>query len=301
MIQLPELEKMCQKLLIQIMNEENAFELLFLCDLYSLTHEIDWLCWFIGTQKMEIGTDYFIQFTSNPQLGSKVINQAINLTLPPPPTIKLTLKPIQDALEEMFNSSMYADFSLVLSPTGGRVHELKLHSAILSPWKFFSILQREKVHQPEMPIESFKKLIRYLYCERVDTIEFQDAVWLLSLKEYYLLDTESTLVRHCKNFVSEQLGSGNWVEAYQLGLQLNDPQFKEKAKSLATPPCPKQVICVLETQQTAYFQLKSETKDLKQQNQDLQATIKDLQATINALKVENEQLRSSQTTAERNL
>jgi len=118
-----------------------------------------------------------------------------------------------------------------------------------------------------MPLGTFKKMLNYFYSGAYNTLDLVDAGWILALSEYYLLDLDSKLIKcchHLKNTV-------NWVEAYVLGLSLEDTVVQEKALASAVPPPPQTVADVLQSMDKEIKQLKAENRELKQQLEELRA------------------------------
>ena len=91
---------------------------------------------------------------NNLDLLSKVMNQAINLTLPEPPQIKMVFTSVSDTLEKLFETTLVgnndSDISLnVESQT------FFLHSWIFFNWDFLTTIKTEKV-KTSMPLSTFK-------------------------------------------------------------------------------------------------------------------------------------------------
>ena len=80
-----------------------------------------------------------------------------------------------------------------------------------------------------MPLERFKKILRFIYSGKLDEISFMDAGYIVALSPFYLLE-DTELFCHCESMVSS-VDSTNWMEAYALGFQLGDEELKRQAIS----------------------------------------------------------------------
>jgi len=112
----------------------------------------------------------------------------------------LDLPHVEDSLEKLFKSGDLSDLEFSFRST-----EFKLHCCVLSNWKYLDQLKNSKIHDPgnDFPVETFRKMILWFYTKKLDTISTDDAGWILTMKEFYLLDDECLLVRFCHDLVSD--------------------------------------------------------------------------------------------------
>lgn len=261
LVEFTDLINYCQQKLINRLTSENAFEVLYYCVREKLEEETEWICWFIGKHNIMIVSEDIIKISPiNPTALAIAING--NSALKCLPSINY-VTPIENILERLFENSTYADFLLHY---GSCV--FKLHSCILQKWKFFEILKHSNIHDPQVdiPHETFKKLLRFLYCGKVNTITFVDAGWIMAMKEYYLLDPDCFLISYCEEIITTQISKDNWLEAFILGCQLGDSGLKEQAQAIATAVSPNKIMeCMTAVMETNKY-LQEENRLLKSSN-----------------------------------
>jgi len=152
----------------------------------------------------------------HPQLLAEIVGQIANLTLPPPPsTFKINLKTLHESMNDLFESSTHSDFIIQIENT-----PIKVHKCVLGlKWKYFeSIMLHDesgKEHHTDLPLSTFKKLIKFFYTGDVSSLNFVDCGWLSSLSEYYLIE-DKFLLEFCDKVINSQITQSNWYEALQL-------------------------------------------------------------------------------------
>jgi len=259
------LESLCQKLLMDGLTKRIAFETLSFCVDNNFTQEIDWIIWFIGKNKPAPTTEWLVKMaSSNPIILTKAISELASPVHQKPNLNELITRNqngILNDFENLLTSGIYSDFTLKLYST-----KFHLHSCILYKWKFFSILKHSNIHQPqtEIPIDTFRKILRFVYCGKTDGLTLTDATWVLSMKEYYLLENDSQLVKTCEEIIS-QLSSKDWIEGYQLALVLGEASLLEKSKDVSVAVEPRQVMKILDKKNAENMSLRAQIKSLENQ------------------------------------
>jgi hypothetical protein len=228
-LEIPGLTSVCHRIFLRSLTPENAYPILTRCVEFSLETEIDWVCWFIGKNKVIPSSEVLTKFaTLSPLVLSKVVSQGMKLTLNKPKLDPGSLTPVEDDLEKLVWDLSYADLSILVCDK-----EVPFHSCLLSQWGYFKIIQHDKKHTPEMPLESFRKVIRYLYTGKTEGITFTDAGWISSWAPFYLLN-DTPLEKHCQTMVSSKLDGTSWMEAFLLGTRMENKEIQQKALEVGT-------------------------------------------------------------------
>jgi hypothetical protein len=259
------LQSVCQKYLVDGLLTENAFSALHRCVQLNLTKEIEWILWYIGKNKVVPPPEMLSKFTAlSPQTFMRAFAEAANLTLPPPHIQFSPMPMIEDDLEKLFLSEEYSDFNLLVNGT-----PMLLHKCLLASWDFAKILFHDATHTAQMPLDTFRKILRFFYTRKLDTISFVDAGWILAFVDYYLL-SGTELAVHCESLTSGQLTPSTWMDAYILGFQLKDSELQRKAMLSAGSTCSTdEAVKALDTVLVENEELKNQLRTLLQELEDL--------------------------------
>jgi len=254
-LEIPGLLSIAQKLLVDSLTTENAFHVLLQSDL-GLLEEIEWILWFIRKNRIfPVGSLQKLTAVS-PTITARAF-QAVHLSLPPPNILTEPLPSIAEDLENLLISGEFSDFPLSV---GGIV--LPLHKCILSSWQYSRILFYDRLHTLQMPLETFKKILLFVYSGKLDKISFMDAGYIFALSPFYLLE-DTELFHHCESMVSS-VDYTNWMEAYALGSQLGDEELKRQAISCMPSSSPSiDTIKIIEALCNDNKALKEEVERLK--------------------------------------
>jgi hypothetical protein len=109
-----------------------------------------------------------------------------------------------------------------------------------------------------MPLETFKKILLFFYSGSVSSLSLKDSIYISSLGSFYLLE-DTELYRHCKSSLSSGIDASNWMEAFVLGIQMENEELKQKAVARAPASSPSvDMMKILETL-CGEFQTKNES------------------------------------------
>jgi len=158
-LEIPGLLSIAQKLLVDSLTAKNAFHVLIQSVDLGLSEEIEWILWFIRKNKISPPVDSLKKlFAISPTITARALREAFHLSLPSPNILTEPLPSIVDHLEKLFISGEFSDFPLYV---GGTV--LPLHKCILSSWEYSRILFHNRSHTLQMPLETFKKILLFIY------------------------------------------------------------------------------------------------------------------------------------------
>jgi hypothetical protein len=145
---------------------------------------------------------------------------------------------IPNTYSALWKTKEYSDFIIIyqLEHTTQET-AFSVHKCILSRWEFFNtILMKGEdsiAHKSRIPTTTFKKLLRYFYKGFPKPFSLTDSAWILSFSEYYLLQSEKILLNYCKAVIDVEVREENWMEALELGVELQNTDLQEKALKLA--------------------------------------------------------------------
>jgi hypothetical protein len=266
-----------QKILVSSLTPTNAFHVLLKSNELGFSEEIEWILWFIGKNKISPPVDPLQKLSStSPTIVIRAFQEASTLSLPPPSIPETQLPSLKDDLDKLFFSGELADFELSVNGT-----VIPLHKCLLSSWDFSGILFHDRSHSPQVPLETFKKILRFLYSGTLDGISFLDAGYISAVSSFYLLEN-TELHQFCQTKLFSMLTPSNWMEGFVLGLQLEDPELQKKAASCAPRESPSEdVMKSLEGLSEANKALASEVEALANENRALKEENEKLKALLN--------------------
>jgi hypothetical protein len=132
----------------------------------------------------------------------------------------------------MFETGNFSDFQISVNH-GTEKTIFFVHKCILAPWDFFrNILAKHGpnvIHDTEMPISAFRKILEYFYLGTPESLDFSEAGWILSLSGYYALEDQSDLAFACRKKINSELNSENWQQALQAGMEIGIPELRDRA------------------------------------------------------------------------
>jgi len=72
------------------------------------------------------------------------------------------------------------------------------------------------------------------------SLTLEDCSWIVSLCDFYELQDENDLLRHCYQNIENGVTSENWFEVMKLAIDTNDHKLKQKALSVIPSTIPSQ-------------------------------------------------------------
>jgi hypothetical protein len=281
-LEFPGLLSIAQIRLVRSLTNENSYHMLSESIDLGLNDEMEWILWFIGKNKISPSLELLRKLSSeSPIVFLRAFEQTTSLTLPPPEITDFPFPSLESDLEKLFSSGECSDFQISIGDT-----KLPLHKCLLSSWDYSKILFRSQTHSLQMPLETFRKILRFFYTQKISEISFSDAVYISAFADYYLLK-DTSLFKFCSEKAS-QLDSSNWMDAFILGIELGNEELKEAAGKIASPNSLQMLEAVLE--QNKAFKTKNE--DLGKEVEGLGREVEGLRREIAEVKEENEKLKA---------
>eukprot|EP01127_Copromyxa_protea_P010292 TRINITY_DN2504_c0_g1_i1.p1 TRINITY_DN2504_c0_g1~~TRINITY_DN2504_c0_g1_i1.p1 ORF type:complete len:295 (+),score=42.68 TRINITY_DN2504_c0_g1_i1:691-1575(+) len=272
-LELPSLTYKCKKKFLQMITAENVFEMMIKCQ-ESLEFTTEWLLAFVSFFKVPLSDPQIVVriCTISPNLMVR-ITQAMTSNLIFPPTIPY-VEPtaLSAAYEYLFKSRDCHDFELTFHGDG-ESQVFLVHRFILRRWDFFrAVLSHggvKAVHEMNIPVSTFEKILEYFYVGIPKTISFEDAGWILHSVQYYLLQNETNLITLCQHVISSRVTPENWFDAWNLGVKLDNTELREIAETVVVSGVP--VENVLDQMRHLVIQ----NEELKRENRALKKELKE--------------------------
>jgi len=126
-----ELKTHCENALVSTFNDDNVFYILAECAVLNLPRMIDYVIWYIVTNKIPPSEDDVDKLTPYLPVLTKYIKELTDLSLSPPPPFSLTTVPLRETLENLFNTGFHSDCTIWIKNEAFQVHSYILDIFIL--------------------------------------------------------------------------------------------------------------------------------------------------------------------------
>jgi hypothetical protein len=238
---------LCQAEFLSLMTRDNVMKMLLHFseilrdgDPGDLVEEINWTIYFLSNQQLltaflgTFPTEDLATAVSGPVIQEKSFRgmrrpkNPRDIPIIEPKSISLDLK-------KLITSGEASDFWLRVVH-GSEENNFLVHKCILSKWPYFvqEFVGRGKgasaaTHKTAMPLETFGKLLHFLYFPDVEPFSFEDCAWINSSANFYNLTNEKQLLHHCADFVSEGVTGATWKESFRVAFNVGSPELQERA------------------------------------------------------------------------